>query len=71
MTFPQIILLGHGSWVTSERGKSKVEADKKTNAVKQKRDDDDPIVFKNKRLSELSSHEMSIYYGGFGTEDFG
>lgn len=56
LTMPQIIMLNHAAWVNSERMKSRIHS-------KKNEDDDDQIVYKGKRLSELNSEEMAAYYG--------
>lgn len=55
---PQIVLLNHASGVNSKRmeARTKVNVDSPT-------DDKDPIVYKGKRLSKLTSDELTMYYG--------
>ena len=69
-TLPQIILLNHAAWVnskrTDERLKRKREEEERKAEEQRKLDDEDPIVWRGKRLSEMNSDEMMAYYGDFG-----
>ena len=55
MTMPQIIMLNHAAWINGKRSDSRT----KTEEVEDK---DDPVVFKGKRLSQLTSAEQAQYY---------
>lgn len=70
-TLPQIIMLTHSSHIAHKRMENKMEADRKTREKKAKKEEQCPVVFRGKRLSEMSSEEMETYYGGFSAESFG
>jgi hypothetical protein len=66
MTVPQIIILNHAAWVNSqrsdERAKRKRDTEDKATEEQRQLDEDDPIVYRGKRLSQLNSNEMMAYY---------
>jgi hypothetical protein len=61
-------MLNHAAWCENKRSEERVRRtsgdglDPEVNK--------DPQVFGGKKLSELSSAELTVYYGGFGAEDF-
>jgi hypothetical protein len=61
MTMPQILMLNHAAWVNSERCKKRVDHMSKK---QKKQDDEDPTVWRGKRLSEMNSDELGKYYTG-------
>jgi hypothetical protein len=66
LTMPQILMMNHGAWVNGKRFDARCERNKtraeETRKAKEKQDEDDPIVLRGKRLSELNSDEMMEYY---------
>jgi hypothetical protein len=70
MTLPQIMILNHAAWVNSQRSderyKRKREREEKIAAEQKKRDEEDPVVWNGKRLSEMNSDEWAQYYGDAG-----
>lgn len=64
LTLPQIIMLNHGAFVNQKRGEERYEKTKKKEDKKKKAEEDDPIVYGNKRLSELTSDEYMAYFAG-------
>jgi hypothetical protein len=66
MTVPQIIILNHAAYVNSQRSdeRAKRKRDKEDKAAEEQRqlDEDDPVVYMGKRLSQLNSDEMMRYY---------
>lgn len=58
MTLPQIIMLNHAASLNSERSKEKAEWDQ---TQKQILDEKDPVVFRGKRFSEMTSEEYDEY----------
>jgi hypothetical protein len=52
-------MLSHASSVNSKRLDARMKRDKEDKS----KEDDDPIVWKGKHLSELNSEEMGAYMG--------
>jgi len=66
MTMPQIIMLGHASWVSHERMEKRIEARRKSDKKQQSTAYIDPgPVYHGKRLEEMNTDELMSYYGGF------
>lgn len=61
MTMPQILMLTHASWVNGKRMGVKAEPEDLSEVDPAKVGD--PVVFKGKRLSELTTDEFMDYMG--------
>lgn len=62
---PQIIMLNHASWYNAKRLESKTK--RESSSSSKKAEEDEPVVWNGKRLSEMNSDELSQYYGDWGT----
>ncbi len=65
LTFPQIIIWCHAANYNAERSKQKCEWDSKKREEERKEEDSldakDPVVWKGKRLSQLTAEEQAHY----------
>jgi hypothetical protein len=73
LTLPQLIMYNHASWVNNERSekrsKAKAEKEKQQQNVPSLNESDDPVVYKGKRLSELTTNEYRSYWVNCGMGD--
>jgi len=56
-------MLNHAAWVNHERSERRYEANKDKD--KEQGAEKDPAVLGGKRLSQLNTTELALYYGDF------
>lgn len=59
MTLPQIVILNHAAAINGKRMEARVKG--KSDAEQE--DSKDPVVWHDKKLSQLNSEEYQAYYG--------